>query len=81
MPSITSSRTNTVSRFVPLPCCVVLGMDQQAADTRNVGGLCGAQQCILEQGLAQTFTLMLLVHSEPGQDQDRHRVARQQTEG
>ena len=49
-------------------------MDQQAADTGDVGGLCGTQQRILEQGLAQSFALMLLVHCEPGQDHDRYRM-------
>lgn len=63
--------------FVPLPCRIILGMDQQAANAGDVGGLRGAQQRILEQSLAQTFTLMLLVHGEPGQNHDRHRVARQ----
>jgi len=64
-------------RLVPLPRCIVLGMDQQAANACDVGSLSGAQQRILEQGLAQTFTLMLFVHCEPGQDHDWYRITRQ----
>ena len=52
-------------------------MDQQAADAGDVGGLCRAQQGVLEQCFAQSFALMRFVYGEPGQDHDRHRVARQ----
>lgn len=34
--------------FVPLPCRIVLGMDQQAANAGDVGSLSSAQQRILE---------------------------------
>ena len=64
-------------RFVPLTRGIVFGMDQQTANPGDVGSLCGAQQGVLEQGLAQTLTLMLLVHGESSQDHDRHRVTRQ----
>ena len=64
-------------RLVPLPRRIVLGMHQQAANAGDVGGLSGAQQRILEQGLTQPFALMLLVHREPGQDHDRYRMTRQ----
>lgn len=52
-------------------------MHQQAANAGEVGGLCGTQQGIFEQGLTEALALMFLVHGEPGQDHDRHRMTRQ----
>src|SRR5690606_36860316 len=60
---------------VPLTRRIVFGMYQQAANPGDVCGLCGAQQRILEQGLAQVLALMRFLDGEPCQDHDRHRMA------
>ena len=49
-------------------------LDGVIANAGDIGGLCSAQQRIHEQGLAQSFALMRLVHRKPGQDHDRHRM-------
>ena len=49
-------------------------MNQQATNASDVSRLCGAQQRILEQRLAQTFSLMITIHGHPCQDHDWHRM-------
>lgn len=56
---------------------IVLGMDQQAANAGDVGGLSRTQQRILQQSLTETLALMRLVYCEPSQDHHGYRAARQ----
>ena len=61
-------------RHIPLPRCFILGMHQQATNAGNVSGLGSSQQRILQQRLAQSSALAVLVHSESRQDHDRYRM-------
>jgi len=59
---------------VPLPSYFILDMHKQRSDTCYVSRLRSAQQRVSEQCFPQPRPLMLNIHSQPGQDHDRHRV-------
>ena len=59
---------------IPLPSYFILDMHKQRSDTGNVSRLRSAQQRVSEQCFPQPRPLMLNIHSQPGQDHDRHRV-------
>ncbi len=53
---------------VPLPSRLVLGVNQQRSNSRDVCRLCSAHQSVLEQSFAKTDSLMWQIHGKPGQD-------------
>ena len=64
-------------RGVPVPSRVIFCMHQQTAYAGDVGSLCGAQQSITQQRLAQAIALVCAIHREPSQNHDRHGVTGQ----
>ncbi len=61
-------------RCVPLPRSLILGVNQEATNACYVSSLCGAQQRVFEQCLAQSFPQVMTIDGQPCQDHDRHRM-------
>ncbi len=61
-----------VELLVPCARVIVLGMHKQRSDTCNVGRLSRAQQCILEQRLAQPLTLLGSVDGKTSEEHHRN---------
>ena len=59
---------------IPLPGRLVVGVNQQCTNPRNIRRLRCAQQRIFEQCFAKPCALVLKVHGKPGQNHHRHGV-------
>jgi len=56
--------------LIPRARFVIFGMDEQGSNARNVRCLGGAEECVLEQRLAEPTSLLSLVDRQSGQKHD-----------
>src|SRR5580700_1975616 len=56
---------------IEIGSCIVLGMHQKKFQPGDLGGLHRAQDRILEEGLAQAFSLLAMIDCQTGQQHNR----------
>lgn len=66
-----------IEMLIEPPSLVVLGMNNDRADTGNIGSLKRSGKSIMQQGRSQSFPFGPVVDSESGEQHHRNRVAGQ----
>ena len=66
-----------IEMLIEAPGLVVLGMNNDRADTGNLGSLKSSGKGIMQQGRSQSFPFGPVVDGEPGEQHHRNRVAGQ----